>query len=94
MESKTKAQLEKENKELKEKLRIKSGGCRNCQHCSEYRDNPRHDAWSRECTCGGMAPGVGGIDCNCAGFINSFRDAFFKDDACYCGCSKKQHGEK
>jgi len=30
MESKTKAQLEKENKELKEKLRIKGGGCRVC----------------------------------------------------------------
>ena len=30
MEKKSKAQLEKENKELKEKLRIKGGGCRFC----------------------------------------------------------------
>ena len=87
MESKTKTQLEKENKELKEKLRIKSGGCRNCQDCLEYRDNPRHDAWSRECICDGT-------DCHCAGLINAFHDVFLKDDAYYCGCSKKQHGEK
>ena len=91
MEKLTKAHLEKENKELKGKLRIKSGGCRAC-NCSKYRDNPRHDKWGRECTCD--AQFIDGIDCHCYGLINSFHDIFLKDKACHCGHKPDEHGEK
>ena len=92
MDKKSKAQLEKENKELKEKLRIKGGGCRFCQDCVEYRDDPQHDAWFKGCRshmCGPRA-----MECDFAGLIESFHDVFLKDDACYCGHKQNSHGEK
>ena len=83
--------LEIENKELKEKLRIKEGGCRNCKDCAVYKDDPRHNKWGPECKCYSISKD----ECVCYyGPINAFHDIFLKDHACNWCCSKKEHGEK